>query len=113
MENLEESKQINEIINYIIDSIINLFEEKITEEVNFDYDIVKMKKKLEINKLIKELNEEKIKSESLKEIVEEEKKKITNLNKKNKELEKKNSDLNIELNTIQELRFKEEDELLS
>ena len=28
MKNLEESKQINEIINYIIDSTINLFEEK-------------------------------------------------------------------------------------
>ena len=28
MENLEESKQINEIINYIIGSIINHFEEK-------------------------------------------------------------------------------------
>ena len=39
MKNLEESKQINEIINYIIDSIINLFKEKKIEEVNFDYDI--------------------------------------------------------------------------
>ena len=28
MENLEESKQINEIINYNIDSIINNFQEK-------------------------------------------------------------------------------------
>ena len=39
MKNLEESKQINEIINYIIDSMLNLFEEKKIEEVNFDYDI--------------------------------------------------------------------------